>query len=1231
VSRPDDPPEDLAPGPTRPPEPPSAPEAPLPPPPAAETGGALSSFVTSRPVAVLMVVLAAVVFGFFSYKRLPVTLMPELTYPTLTVRTEYPGAAPEEVENDVSRPIEEALGVIGGLRRISSVSRAGLSDVVLEFGWDVDVADATQETLEKLDLVFLPDQAERPLVLHYDPSLDPVLELSLSGKGERYAGEEGLRRLRRLADLQVKRQLEPIKGVAAVRVRGGLEEQVHVLVDEERMRRSGLSIQAVIDRLAQENINVAGGTIKEGRTEYMVRTLNEYEDVGQITDTVVARIDGREVRVSDLGTVKRAHRDRELVTRTDGGESVQIDVFKEADANIVDLAHRVREAVGEFDPDAPPAAAAPAGGRRGGGPGGGRGGPGGPPGPQGLAASLFQSEGARLQVVADRSLFIEDSIDSVVDAAVFGGLLAVLVLFLFLRNVRSTAIVAVSIPVSLFITFAPLNLYGVSLNIMSLGGLALGIGMLVDSSIVVLESIFRCREEGDGVVDAAVRGTEEVRGAVIASTLTTIAVFLPMVFVEGVAGEAFGDLGLAVVVSLVASLGVAVFFIPMLASRRGVSLGERAASGLSVTRWASVSAFLPDVRRVPRLVRLRRGAEGGGLLAVLFVLALPLRAALALLWLVYLVARLVIGLVIELAGKLLLAVFALLAWVWRRALRPAVAFVFGWVAKPFLWATDRGMARLQAGYPRAIRWALARPAAIVGLTAVVFAVTWLAAADLGSELLPEVHQGELTFEVSLPVGTPLEQTDEVLAPVEDAILAEREHIESLIVSVGYDAANAQRSDEGEHSARFKVLLVDSDPATEDAVVRRIRERLAAVPDVDARVTRPVLFSTRTPIEVEVHGDDLGRLKEYGDRVRGVMAAMPELADVETSLVPGAPEVQVVYDRDLLSLYGLNLRRVAEQVRNQVQGFEATKYNLHDRRIPIVVRLAEADRESVADVRELRVNPGDERPIPLSAVADVRLGEGPSEVRRIDGQRVALVTANLAAGSLGEAVAEIEERLAREIDWPADMTFFLAGQNEEWERSRGSLYLALALSIFLVYVIMAAQFESLWQPFVILFTIPLAFFGSVVALWALAIPLSIVVFLGMIMLAGIVVNNAIVMVDYVNTLRARGLPRDEAIVTAGSVRLRPILMTTATTVLGLLPLALGLGDGAELRTPMAVAVIAGLLTSTALTLVVIPSIYELVDRGWERLVHGRRPAEDEVAVPAAEGERGLLGGAGPATT
>jgi len=455
------------------------------------------SFVTSRPVAILMVFLAAVVFGYLSVGRLPGTLMPELSYPTLTVRTEYPGAAPEEVENDISRPIEEEVGVIAGLRRISSISRAGISDVVLEFAWDQQMPEATQDVLEKLDLVFLPDESERPLILHYDPSLDPVMELSLSGSGKRFEGEPGLRRLRRLAELQIKKQLEPIKGVAAVRVRGGLEEEIHVLLEEQALRRSNLSIQQVIDRLAQENINVAGGTLKEGRTEYLVRTLNEYENLDQIADTIVTRIDGRSIRIRDLGRVEMSHKEREILTRTDGGDSVQIEIFKEGDANIVALAKRIRQSLGEVAPPAPtveeesdadaeeegeaePVVAAA--GVPGGGPGG------------GIAASLYREEGARLQLVADRSLFIESSITEVRNTAILGGLLAILVLYLFLRNAKSTAIVAVSIPISLLITFAPLHLMGVTLNIMSLGGLALGIGMLVDSSIVVLESIYRCRE-----------------------------------------------------------------------------------------------------------------------------------------------------------------------------------------------------------------------------------------------------------------------------------------------------------------------------------------------------------------------------------------------------------------------------------------------------------------------------------------------------------------------------------------------------------------------------------------------------------------------------------------------------------------------------------------------------------------------------------------------------------------
>ncbi len=1192
-------------------------------------------FTVRRPVAVWMVTLATAVFGFFSYGRLPVTLMPELTYPTLTVRTEYPGAAPEEVENDISRPVEEALGVVSGLRRISSISRAGISDVVLELSWDTEVHQATQDVLERLDLVFLPDDAERPLILHYDPSLDPVMELSLSGAGERFAGEEGLRRLRRLADLQIKRSLEPIKGVAAVRVRGGLEEEIHVRLDGDRLERSGLSIQQVIDRLRQENINVAGGTIQEGRTEYMVRTLNEYQDLDQIRDTVVAHRDGRDVRVGDLGAVSWAHKEREILTRTDGGESVQVDVFKEADANIVALAEQVRAAIGELDTAKIDAGEEPAAAGAGGGFGGrGRGGPGGPGAPPaGLAETLYRAEGAKLAVVADRSVFIESSIAEVRDTAVIGGLLAIAVLYLFLRNFKSTAIIAMAIPISLPLTFAPLNLLGVSLNIMSLGGLALGVGMLVDSSIVVLESIFRCREEGDSVIAAAVRGTAEVRGAVVASTLTSVAVFFPMVFVEGVAGEAFGDLGLTVVISQFASLVVAIWFIPMLASRTGMDLSAPIPAGQRFASWSAGRDFKTDLAAGWAKVRSTARRPGPARLALL-----PIRLLLFVGLAIYLVAETVLSSIFELLGKLLLAATAGFARLWRRLLGPAVSRGSGFVLALPVKAADRLLGALNRGYPRMIRWALGHPGAIVALVVALLALTVAAARGLDSELLPEVRQGEFTFEVALPVGTPLEATDAVLAPVETAILAEAEQIRALILTVGFDAANSQRTDEGEHSARFKVLLEPVELSTadrlagaftgargaaerEDEVIRRIRGRLAEIPDLEARVVRPVLFSSRTPIEVEVHGDDLAALKRYGDAAREVMAGMPELTDVELSLRSGAPEVQIVYDRERLARSGLNLRQVAELVRNQVKGFEATRFNLQDRRVPVLVRLDERHRETVESVRSLVVNPGAERPIPLAAVADVTLGEGPSEVRRVDGRRVALVEANIAAGSLGSAVEAIRAELGRKIEWPADMTFFIAGQNEEWERSRGSLYLALGLSIFLVYVIMAAQFESLIHPLVIMLTIPLAFFGTVVTLVLLDISLSVVVFLGMIMLAGIVVNNAIVLVDYINTLRARGIGREAAIVAAGEARLRPILMTTATAVLGLAPMAFGLGDGAEIRTPMALAVISGLITSTVLTLVVIPSVYSMIERLKDRLLGRSEPAV--AAEPARETGDGLM--------
>ncbi|MBC8067070.1 MAG: efflux RND transporter permease subunit, partial [Deltaproteobacteria bacterium] len=533
---------------------------------------------TQRPVAVLMVFLAVIVFGAFSIRLLPLNLMPDISYPKLTVRTEYPGAAPAEVEDNVSRPLEELLGVVTGLTRIESISRAGASDVVLEFAWDTDMDEASQDVLEKLDTVRpnLPDGVEQPLILRYDPTLDPVLTLSLSGEGERFEGDAGLKLLRRIADREVRRLLEPVEGVAAVKIKGGLEEEIQVELDEAQLRRTGIGVKAITDRLAAENINLAGGTMRDGRTRYLVRTVNEFVDLADIGAIVIVRRNDRDVRLGDLASIRAGFRDRDVITRVDGAEAVEVEVYKEADANIVEMAELVRTRLDEK-----------------------------------VRPRLEADYGASIGLSADRSRFIQSSIDEVRDTAVVGGGLAVLILFLFLRDVRSTIIVGISIPVSVLVTFAPLNLFGISLNIMSLGGLALGVGMLVDNSIVVLESIDRCRQEGDELVRATVRGTAEVGGAVVASTLTTVAVFFPMVFVEGIAGQMFGDLGMAVVFSLLASLAVALFLIPMLASRkRLVELAENVSEGggLKVglrgvfVRWNAVrelTAALAGVRAKP--------------------------------------------------------------------------------------------------------------------------------------------------------------------------------------------------------------------------------------------------------------------------------------------------------------------------------------------------------------------------------------------------------------------------------------------------------------------------------------------------------------------------------------------------------------------------------------------------------------------------------------------------------
>ncbi len=1146
----------------------------------------------SRPVTIFMIVTGILVFGWLSYKQLPMDLMPDITYPSLTVRTEYPGAAPEEVESAISRPIEEALGVVANLVSVTSVSKAGQSDVILEFNWGTDMNDAVTEVREKLDLVFLPDDAEKPIILRYDPSLDPIMRLGLSGGPDlfftRYVAEE-----------DIKRALETLPGVAAVKVKGGYEEEIRVELNENKISLMGLDIQQIRQRLGQENVNLAGGELKEGQTEFIVRTLNEFKTVDEIGEIYVGTNNGRRIRLKDIGRVYRTHKERQIITRLNGQESVELEVYKEGDANIVEVARRVREKLfGTPEQQAyvarlkagPAAPAMPSESKAR--PGRGR--------KNRRKAVLEQlrrktmtdfiayrlPKSMHLEVLTDQSRFIQNSIQEVKQTAIWGGLLAVLVLFLFLNNLRTTLIVGLAIPISIVATFAPMRLFNVSLNIMSLGGLALGIGMLVDNSIVVTESIFRCLEEGDRLADAVVRGTQEVGAAVTASTLTTIAVFFPMVFVKGVAGQIFGNLALTVVFSLLASLGVALFFIPMLASRQIRTQGIRTSS-LSPRQFFTHFESVHQLKH--SLVALRRGWNGkNGWYRLPWFLLLPLRIA-------YLLLRFTVFFLANVSSKLFMALFVGVGLVLAGAtrliqytLRPAVQFLLNHFSA--------GLQRLYGFYPRVIHWVLERKSTVLLGALVPFLLTvFVLLPHLGSELIPEVHQGEFNVEVSFPVGTPVATTAELVTPIEQLFLNQPEVLKVATVA-GVDLTQITDRESGEHTALITVTLKrNGDLArTEERVVARVRNQLGEMSGMAYKISRPVLFSFRTPIEVEIKGYNLATLSELSRLAVSRLSQVPGLYDVKSNLQSGNPEIQIHYDRARLAYYGMTVMDVANIVRNKVRGDVATEFKKEDRRIDVLVRVRDADKATLDHLRRLNINPGGRVPIPLESVADLRITEGPSEIRRINQQRSVVIMANVAGRSLSSATADVY-RVMESLEMPPDFQFEIAGQNQEMQVSLGSLKLALALAIFMVYIVMASQFESLIHPFVILFTVPFALIGVALALWVTGTPLNIMVFLGLIMLAGIVVNNAIVLVDYINQLRRRGLALNQAIVEAGVARLRPILMTTATTVLGLLPMALGLGEGAELRTPMAITVIAGLISATLLTLVVIPTVYAIFEK------------------------------------
>lgn len=1101
------------------------------------------SFATRRPVTVFIFALAAVVFGGVAFRDLAVDLLPDITYPSLTVQTGYEGAAPVEMETLITRPVEDAVGVVNGVNRVISSSRADISEVTLEFSWGTNMDFASLDVRERLDQVRLPIAADRPVLLRYDPSLDPILRMGLSGGGD------DLIALRLLAEEDLKRKLERLEGVAAVVVSGGLEEEIQVEIDERRLTSLGLTMNQVMNRLAQENVNLTGGRLRDGQTDYLVRTINELLRPEEMREIVIDRSQGAIVRLEDVARVYQGAREREVITRIDGNEAVEIAVYKEGGTNTVTVASAVLERV------------------------------------EGLVEEIKQIDPQLdLSVLTDQSRYIRDSVSAVIETALIGGSLAIVVLFLFLRSAPKTLIIGISIPVSVVATFFLMYVAGVSLNIMSLGGITLGIGLLLDNSIVVLEAIQRRRDQGLGVVEAARDGASEVGRAVIASTITTVCVFVPIVFVEGVAGQMFGDQALTVTFSLLVSLGVALTVIPMLASRRFFAAGDPVeavrSAGRSNPVTRALSAFF--------------NAIGVGIALVV-----------------------------------------------KHAFR-AVATVMSVLLRPVLAAFDALLRGITAVYARVLRGALRHPALVVLVAVVLLAGSVQLVGSLGSELVPELIQGEFYVDAELAPGSRLEVTDRRLALIDEWVRDFREEfgVESVYTVVGTSneqggAAGERRENIGQVNVRMEPPI---DAEREEFVMSRIRALIdaenasfagqtppvpgaASVPvgtagagpllgddSLKYRFGRPTYFSFRSPVEVQIRGHNLALLEVLADQVAGRMRAVEGLVDVKSSTEGGNPELQIIFDRERLSTLNYTVAELGAVIRSKVQGDIATDIVREDRNIEVRMRADEGYRDSVRDLRNLNIRQSGATPLPLSAVAEVIETEGPAEIRRSDGGRVALIEANIVGRDLGSVSDDIQAILDS-TRFPVGFDYSVGGQRQEMERSFDSMRLAILLAVFMVYLVMASQFESLLHPFVILFAVPFSIIGAIGILYLTRTPVSIVVLIGGILLAGIVVNNAIILIDYTNRLRRAGKAKVDALREACLVRLRPILMTTSTTVLGLLPMALGLGEGAELRTPMALTVVGGLLTSTLLTLIVIPALYLLLD-------FHRRDADPEAVAEAA---------------
>ena len=1014
----------------------------------------LPEFSIKRPVTVLMAVMICILLGAIAFSEIPVDLMPEVNFPTLSITTDYEGVGPEEIETLISRPLEQIVSAAPGVERVTSTSSEGRSSVRIEFVYGTDIEVAADEVRSRLDRGrrSLPDDIEPPTIFKFDVTQFPIMFLTVATE------DMDPRELRMFTEKNILYRFERIKGVGQVRIGGGLRREIHVDLNLEKLRALDLSVAEVVNTVRAENLNRPVGPVKEGRFDVLLRTSGEFDNVNQILDVALTSRDGVPVYVRDIADVEDSHPDIRHYVGVNGKEALRLIMFKQSGSNTVKVSEAIWDEIAVIHKDYPK---------------------------------------IRIDKTMDTADFINAAIRNVESAAGVGAVLAVFVLLLFLRSLSSTLIIGVAIPISVISTFALMYFNGFTLNIVSFGGLALGVGMLVDNAIVVLENIYRHREGGKPGREAAVVGSREVATAITASTLTTIAVFVPVMFIGGYSAQQFQQLAYVVSFSLLCSLVVALTVVPTLCARR-TGTGE---SNVRILQMA-----------------------------------------------------------------------------------------------------ERSMNSMAATYSNLIRWSLAHRGAVTAVAVGTFACAIWLTGYVGVELEPQVDEGQIRINLESEPGTRAEVTKEIVDRMEQIIMRDVPELEYIMTEAGSDSPFRSIAT---HVGELRITLVDQSQRTRTAreITNMLRPKLMAVaPGVQLRSRissgnfgrRRGSGGDTDRLQVTVRGYSPETTHQLALQVRDSMLSVRGVAEAQISRRPGSPEMVIRVDRLRAASLGMSVSQVADTLETAVGGRRSTFYREEGDEYDIVVRLREEDRLELGQVGRIPLRTPRGELIYANDVVQLNRQEGPVEINRVDQERIVYVSGTIADRDLGSIIADLRVDIAG-INVPYGYEIRFGGEWEDQQESFRELTFAGILALLLVYMVMAAQFESLRDPFIILFSVPLAAIGVVLMLVITETTFNMQGFLGVIVLVGIVVNNAIVLIDYTNQLRRdHGLGIGESVTTAGRRRLRPILMTTVTTVLGLTPMALGLGEGSELQVPMARVVIGGLLTSTLITLVFIPVVYATLE-------------------------------------